>query len=101
MFTKIHDRVIQHDASRIMIMFYPHWGRMSHLQVFEQAHAVFCTHTTIPHRMCIVKNRSADLTSLKDKLDEIWSSYLIVDDGWRGSVQVTESDWITMQLTWM
>lgn len=82
-------------------MFYPHWGRLSHHGMFDHAHLVFCTHTTIPYRLCVVKNRSPDLKCLKDKLDQIWATYEVVDDGWRGSVQVSESDWITMQLSWM
>jgi hypothetical protein len=32
-------------------------------------------------------------------LDQIFDDYTVIDDGWRGGVEISESDWVRHQLS--
>jgi hypothetical protein len=61
---------------------------------------VLSCHTSVPRRLCVHRNRSPSLHEHVTVLDQIWQEYEIIDDGWRGAVQVSESDWLLMRLSW-
>lgn len=100
---KIHEHVIWFSNLRVLISFKSDHilGSMRATDYSLMSDLVLTAHVNVPFRLCVFKNRHIHLTLHKHTLDQIWSEYGIVDDGWRGAVQLTESEWMRTHLTWL
>jgi len=67
-----------------------------------QAQLVIIQDDEILGRFITAKNRSAFLYTHVAMLNEVFEEYEIINNdpgpGWRGSIQLSESDWIKLQL---
>lgn len=97
---KIRDHVIWYEHAQVLVLFKPAWNSFSHKTICEHAHLILVAHTTIPHRLCVVKNREIKLDDQSHRLKDIFTDYQIVDDGWRGAIQLSQAEWVHHMLTW-
>jgi hypothetical protein len=89
--------------SRIMIV----WSTISRHKLMSisannymtEASLGLCAHANRPRMLCVIKNRYIDIRPHQYMLDQIFDDYTIIDDGWRGGVEISESDWVRHQLS--
>ena len=87
--------------SRIMIV----WSTISRHKLLsisrnymQEASLGLCAHANRSRVLCVIKNRYADISPHAPMLDLLFDEYSVIDDGWRGSVEISDSDWIRHQL---
>lgn len=100
MVKKIQDHVIWYDHAQSLVMYTSAWTSYSHKTICEHAHLILVAHSTIPYRLCVVKNRAITLCEQAHRLKDIFTDYQVVDDGWRGAIQLSQAEWVHHMLMW-
>lgn len=100
MFQKINTYSLWCPDHRVLLCLGTHWWDPQHVDHCIESQLVLTGHLNQARVMCVKRNRKPDLLSHTDALKQIWSDYQILDDGWRGAIRVSESDWIHMHMTW-
>ena len=62
------------------------------------ASVVLSRHPYHHDRLCVIKNRCDTLGEHQPMLDTVFDEYQILDDGWRGVVQLSESELVRWSL---
>lgn len=63
-----------------------------------RASLVLARHAQCYNQLCVIKNRGVTLSEHQPLLDTVFDSYQIVDDGWRGLVQLDDSELVKWSL---
>lgn len=102
----IHNNSIWWEEHRIFVVLVPYSEFRANREQYRcllWSHLALAMDDEIPHRLNVVKNRSAFLDSYKPMLSEIFEEYLIINTdsgtGWRGSIQLSDSDWLKLLLS--
>ena len=101
----INNNSIWWDEHKIFVVLLPYSGFRANREQYRcllWSHLAVALDHEIPYRLNVVKNRSAFLDPYKPMLNKVFEEYVIMNadsgPGWRGSIQLSESDWLKLQL---
>lgn len=73
------------------------WRRVSRYSLAlnketQLASLVLARHADIDNQLYVIKNRMINLSENKHILDQVLDEYEILDDGWRGIIQLSDGE---------